>query len=136
MQVHGRSMKQLEYHRKFPGMFLPMKSRQAKISKESKANQCKDVIIKAQQRPARRTNARALSTIHWVILKPFPNITCLSGVCSSKSPHALSPGNFPKYTTCLFSAKHTPKCLLQQKHPLIRQFPEEHHMTQLSLQQN
>jgi hypothetical protein len=27
-------------------------------------------------------------------------------------------------------------CLFQQKHPLIRQLPENHHMTQLSLQRN
>jgi hypothetical protein len=36
----------------------------------------------------------------------------------------------------LFSAKHPPSCLLQQKHILIRQFPEEDLMTQLSLQRN
>ena len=41
-----------------------------------------------------------------------------------------------KNTTCPFSAKHPPMCLLQQKHPLIRQFPEKHHMTQLSFQRN
>jgi hypothetical protein len=35
-------------------------------------------------------------------------------------------------TTSQFSTKHPPMCLLQQKHPLIRQ----HHMTQLSLQRN
>jgi hypothetical protein len=37
---------------------------------------------------------------------------------------------------CLFSAKHLPRSLLQRKHPLIRQFPEKHHMIQLSLQRN
>jgi hypothetical protein len=30
-----------------------------------------------------------------------------------------------KNNTCLFSAKHPPTCLLHQKHPLIRQFPEK-----------
>jgi hypothetical protein len=37
-------------------------------------------------------------------------------------------------TRRLFSAKYPPTYLLQQKHPLIRQFPEKHHMAQLSLQ--
>jgi hypothetical protein len=41
-----------------------------------------------------------------------------------------------KNTTCPFSAKHPPMCLLQQKHPLIRQFPEKHHITQMGLQRN
>jgi hypothetical protein len=46
------------------------------------------------------------------------------------------PGSFQKNTICLFSAKHPATYLLQQKHPLIRQFPEKHHVTQSSLQRN
>jgi hypothetical protein len=30
-----------------------------------------------------------------------------------------------KKFTCLFSEKYLPMCLLQHKHPLIRQFPEK-----------
>jgi hypothetical protein len=37
---------------------------------------------------------------------------------------------------CLFSEKHPPTNLLQQKYPLIRQFPEKHHMIQVTLQRN
>jgi hypothetical protein len=43
---------------------------------------------------------------------------------------------FEKNTKCLFSAKHLPMFLPQQKHTLIRQFPEKHHMTPLNLQRN
>lgn len=43
---------------------------------------------------------------------------------SRKTAHAFSPGSFQRNTMCLFSGEH----------PLIRQFPEKHYMTQLSLQ--
>ena len=52
-----------------------------------------------------------------------------SGVLSMSTlekHHSLFLGGFQKNATCLFSAKH----------PLKRQFPEKHHMTQLSLQRN
>jgi hypothetical protein len=44
----------------------------------------------------------------------FSNITCLSRIHSSKTSHALSPGNIQKSTTYLFSEEHPPKCLLQE----------------------
>ena len=53
----------------------------------------------------------------------------LSGICSSKTPHALLPGSIQH----LFSAKY-PRVSASAKHPLIRQFPEQHHMVPLSLQ--
>ena len=43
-----------------------------------------------------------------------------------QTSHVLFPGSFQKNTMCLFSAKH----------PLITQFSEKRHMTQLSLQRN
>ena len=45
-------------------------------------------------------------------------------------------GYFQKNTMYLFSAEHAPMCMLNQNQPLIRQFPEKHHMTQLSLLRN
>ena len=59
-------------------------------------------------------------------LSPFQTSHVLSSIHSSKTSHALSPGSFQRNITCLFSAKH----------PVIRQSPEKHHMTQLSLQRN
>ena len=63
-------------------------------------------IIKAQWRPARQTNARVSSTVCWVVLTLFPNITC--------------------------PLKHP----LQKNitYPFTRQLPEIHHVTQRSLQ--
>ena len=69
-------------------------------------------------------------------LYPFQTSHVLSSIHSSKTSHALFPGSFQKNTTCSFSAKHPPMCLLQQKYPLIGQFLEKHHTTQLSLQKN
>lgn len=75
---------------------------------------------KDQQRVARQTKARVSFTLCWVIL--FQT----SHFLSSQTLHALLPGSFQKNTMCLFSAKH----------PLITQFSEKRHMTQLSLQRN
>ena len=61
-------------------------------------------IIKAQWRPARQTNARVSSTVCWIVLTLFPNITC-------PLKHLLQ-----KNITCAFS----------------RQLSEKHHMSVLS----
>ena len=70
-----------------------------------------------QQRRVRRTD-----TTQSVELSsyPFQISRVLSSICSSTTPHAPFPGCFQKNTTCLFSAKHPPVCVLQQKHPLLR----------------
>ena len=86
---------------------------------------------------ARRTNGvqqHPLSVgLH---LYPFQASSVLLSICSSNTSEASFPGSFQKNTTCLLSAKQPPTYLLQQKHPLIRQFSEKHHMTQQSLQRN
>ena len=64
----------------------------------------------------------------------FQTSHILSSICPSKTSHSLFQAASRKIP-CLL-AKHPPMCLLQQKHPLITQFPEKHHMTQLSLQRN
>ena len=46
-QVQGISKMQPEYHQKY-GVSLSMKSQQAKISEESKENQCKSIVSKEQ----------------------------------------------------------------------------------------
>lgn len=48
----------------------------------------------------------------------------LSNVYSSKISHAPFPDCFPLPKKKLFLVKHLPICLLQQKHSLIRQFPD------------
>lgn len=54
-------------------------------------------------------------------LYPFQNHMFSQASTLAKTSHALYPGCF----LSLFLAKHPSACLLQQKHPLIRQFPEE-----------
>jgi hypothetical protein len=54
------------------------------------------------------------STISWVIFIHFQASCSLSNVHSSKTLHALFPDSFQKHATCLYSVKHSPKCLLQQ----------------------
>ena len=60
-------------------------------------------------------------------LRSFQTSRDLLNTHSSKTPHALSPGSFRKPSSPMS---------VSAKHPLIRQFPEKHHMTQLGLQQN
>ena len=47
-------------------------------------------------------------------LYSFQTSRVLSSVHTSKTSHVLSSGSFQKNTTCLFSAKHSPTCLLHQ----------------------
>lgn len=54
-------------------------------------------------------------------LYPFQNHMFSQASTLAKASHALYPGCF----LSLFLAKHPSTCLLQQKHPLIRQFPEK-----------
>ena len=103
------------------------------ISEEGKVNQChsiisEDQVNKAQGRSAKSGKANqyhtALSTVHWAILKPFPNFPCsLKHVQNTAYPFSR-----------LLPEKHHVSVLA--KHLLIRQFLEKHHMTQLSLQGN
>ena len=68
----------------------------------------------------------ASSTVHWAIyLYSLQTSPVLSSIHSSKTSHALFPGCLQKNTTCLFLANYHPTCLLQQKHTLLRQFPEK-----------
>jgi hypothetical protein len=90
-----------------------------------------------QQIVVRRTNATSILHVSdGSYLYLFQTSQVLSGISSSKSSHALFPGSFQKYTMCLFSTKHSSTCLFQQKHPLIRQPSDKHHMTYLCLQRN
>lgn len=74
-----------------------------------------------------------------VLLRPFPNITCLLKHPLQQNITWSFPRLLPAKHTCLFSAKHTPSpCFwaLFVSAKLIRQFSGKHHMTQLSLQGN
>lgn len=102
---------------------------------KGKANQCHSIIIKDQhqQRPTRTSKecqGEPMPHCHPLSVGLYDYLDqtsrALSSVCSSKISHSLFPGSFQKNTTCL----------LQQKHPLIREFPEKHHVIQLSLQRN
>ena len=97
--------------------FLSMKSWQMMTSKEWQGEPIPQVIV------------LVFVVVHsrfGLYLYPFQTFHILSSFCSSKMSHALFPGYFPKNTTCIFLAKY----------PLLRQFPEKHHMAQLSLQRN
>jgi hypothetical protein len=104
-QVHRSRKKPLEHHHKFFGAFFTMKSQQAKISESSKANQLQEHCPPSV----------GLYLCSFQTYVP-------SSIRRSKTSHALSLGSFQKNTLRLFSAKHR----------YIRQFPEKHHMIQLS----
>ena len=66
-----------------------------------------------QQRMVRRTNTTQHHPLSvGLYLYPFQTSHVLSSVCYSKTSHAPFSGSFQKSTTCLFSAKHSPMCLL------------------------
>jgi hypothetical protein len=112
-------MNPAEHYQKSFDAFLSMKSQQRITTKEGKTN---------------TTQHRPLSV--GLYLYPFQISHVLSGFYSSIISHTPFPGCFQKNTMSLFSAKHPPACLLQQKHPLIRQFPVKYPMIQLCLHRN
>jgi hypothetical protein len=60
------------------------------------------------------------STIHCLLgyIYPFQTSQVLSSVHSSETSHSSFLGSFQKNTTCPFSAKHPPMCLLWGKNIL------------------
>ena len=117
-----RGQKPPEYHEKFFGAFFSMKSLCDKWR---------------STRKARLTNARALSTVCWVILIFFPNITW-------PLKDLLQPNITCPFFTRQHPEKHHMSILCRAsshmsastKHPLRRELPEKHDITQLSLQRN
>lgn len=65
----------------------------------------------------------------------LPNIMCLLKCLLQQRWHALSPSSFQKNAMCVFS-KTSLNVSASRKHPLIRQLPEKHDITQLSHQPN
>ena len=73
---------------------------------------------------------------------PMPHrvVPCLLGYIYLLSKHHVFSQAFilAKHHMLFIQAasRETPRVCSQQKHSLIRQFPEKHHMTQLSFQRN
>lgn len=103
------------------------KTRQTNATTSAKPNEGQQIV-------ARVTNATQHCPVCVTLyLYHFQTSNILSSVHSRKPSDAPFPGNFQKSTTYLFSEKHPPTCLLHQRHPFIKPFPEKHHMTQASL---
>ena len=95
-----RGQKPPEYHEKFFGAFFSMKSLCDKWR---------------STRKARLTNARALSTVCWVILKFFPNIMWpLKDLLQQNITCPFFTRQRPERHHMSFSAKRPLTCLLQQ----------------------
>ena len=141
-QVGGRGKKLPEYY-KFFSEFLSMKSQSVMIREEQRPASAKPK--EDQQRMARRTNARALSTVE-VYLYPFlsityplkflflENVTCYFFQAASRKTGCIC--SHQKILSHVCFSKTSSHVSASAKHPLIRQFPEKHHMAQLSLQRN
>lgn len=101
-QVHWNCKKQLEHNQKFFGELLFIKSKWAKIRKESKANQCNRVISKSvtdhrHQNSARQSPAE-ISKVYLcqsgplsvgLYLHSLKISYVLSGICTSKTSYAF-----------------------------------------------
>ena len=88
------------------------------------------------QRMVRHTNTTQHCHLLGYIYKLSKAHMFSQSIHSSKTLHAPFPGCYQKDIMRLFSRKHPPMCLLQQKYPLIRLFPEKHHTTRKSHQRN
>ena len=120
------------------GVFLSTKSQQT-ISKESKANQCHSVISQdqLQQSPVMTSKECQGEPI------PYSIVHCLLDCIYTPSKHRVFSQTYALDRQCMpfyqATSRKTPHvcsqqsilpywCLLQQKHPLIRQFPEKYHI--------
>ena len=97
--VPWHSKKQPEHLKKFFGAFLSMKSGHAKISEESKANQCQSVVSKGhfQWSPTKASKMNQCQSVPWLYLYSLQT----SHVLSSAAP-ARRHMNFTRE----FSEKH------------------------------
>jgi hypothetical protein len=123
LSISSSPQKQQEYHEKFFGTFLSMKSQQMIISDKGKVNQCLSVIMEDQwQQSPRKTSkewqcepmSQNCSLSVGLSLYPFQISHILSSLCSSKTLYVPFLGSFHKNITCLFSAKYLLIFLLQQ----------------------
>ena len=133
-QIHRSGRKQPKYHQSSSVYFSLQSHNKQRSLKKARRNHARrnnarplsDNPKDNQQRVVRQTNTKSLFTVFGLHLLSFQTSRVLSRIHSNKTSRVLSPGIIQKYTMCLFPAKH----------PLIRQFPEKYHMTQLSFQRN
>ena len=113
-----RGQKPPEYHEKFFGAFFSMKSLCDKWR---------------STRKARLTNARALSTVCWVILKFFPNIMWpLKDLLQQNITCPFFSRQRPEKHHMSILCKASSHMSASTKHPLRRELPEKtwHHTTE------
>lgn len=113
-----RRQKPPEYHEKFFGAFFSMKSLCDKWR---------------STRKARLTNARALSTVCWVILKFFPNIMWpLKDLLQQNITCPFFTRQRPERHHMSILCKASSHMSASTKHPLRRELPEKtwHHTTE------
>ena len=145
--VHRSSKKPLGYHKKFFGAFLSTESQQTVMGEDGKPSQCQNVISQwrlASAMTTVRSSAKGVKAnqrhtlIHCLLGYTYTlSKNHLSSHVSALAKHRMpfSQGVsrkhyvsvLPKASSCVSASA---------KHPLIRQVPGKHHMTQPSLQRN
>jgi hypothetical protein len=119
-QVYGSGKKPPEYHEKFFGVFFFTKSQQTRISEEGKANHFHSIVSEDQHqqsllKTSKEWQSKSMSQCHPLSVGLYLYLS--KHHMFSQAKHHMP---FQKNTTCLFSAKHSPVGLLQQKHSLMR----------------